>query len=56
MNTSLHYTGYRFDFSANQSMYNFNMLTNIKDYKLDVKPRMVSLFPFLPSVSWSFKF
>ena len=32
MNTSLHYTDYKFDFSANQSIYNFSMHTNIKDW------------------------
>jgi len=32
MNTSLHYTKYNFDFSAEQSIYNFSMLTNIEDW------------------------
>ena len=37
MNTSLHYTGYLFDFNANQSIYDFSMNTRINDwiYKLD---------------------
>ena len=37
MNTSLHYTGYMFDFNANQSIYDFSMHTLINDwiYQLD---------------------
>ena len=31
-NTSLHYTEYNFDFSARQSIYDFSMLTKIKDW------------------------
>ncbi len=41
---------------ANPFYIYFEITGNIYDYNLEVTPRQISLFPILPSVSWTFKF
>lgn len=57
----------RFESSLNFSIYNaynrsnpyyvyFEVEGSIRQYQLSVKPKEISLFPILPSVTWNFKF
>jgi hypothetical protein len=41
---------------ANPFYIYFEITGNVYDYNLEITPRQISLFPILPSVSWSFKF
>jgi hypothetical protein len=56
-----------FDSSINFSVFNvynranpyfiyFEISGNVYDYDLHITPRQVTLFPIIPSISWSFKF
>ena len=41
---------------ANPFYIYFEITGNVYDYNLEITPRQISLFPILPSISWSFKF
>jgi hypothetical protein len=41
---------------ANPFYIYFEITGNVYNYNLEITPRQISLFPILPSVSWSFKF
>ena len=41
---------------ANPFFIYFEVSGNLDDYRLDIQPKMVSLFPIIPSISWRFEF
>ena len=41
---------------ANPFYFFFEVSGDLEEYRLDVEPKMVSLFPIVPSISWRFEF
>jgi outer membrane receptor protein involved in Fe transport len=41
---------------ANPFYFYFEVSGDLEEYRLDVEPKMVSLFPIVPSISWRFEF
>ncbi len=55
-NTKWNFTLYNIYNHANPFYIYFETRENINNYKLEVTPKLVSLFPILPSISWLFQF
>lgn len=55
-NSELTFSIYNFYNRENPYYIYFEASGDLDTYKLDIKPKMVSLFPVLPTVSWGFKF
>ncbi len=54
--SSLNFSIYNVYNHANPFYFYFETSGNLEEYRLDVEPKMVSLFPIIPSLSWRFEF
>jgi hypothetical protein len=54
--TSWNFSIYNAYNRANPFFMYFEVTGDLDDYRLEIEPRMVSLFPVIPSISWRFEF